>query len=359
MSPALSTTERLAAGRGRRVLVARLDSVGDVLLAAPAVRAVAAQGAQVTMLASTRGAGAARLLPGVDRVQVLDAPWILADPSPVQRSGLVWSTLRLQQRRFDEAIILTSYHQSPLPLALMLRMAGVPRVVAASEDYPGSLLDVRVRPDEGLHEAQRAAAIAEAAGYPSQGTHLAVREDLPDVSGLQPGRPYLVLHPGSDASARRWPAVLARSTVRLLAAQGWTVLVTGGAAERELSAYVAGDDGLDLGGRTSLAGLAALLRDAAAVVVGNTGPAHLAAAVGTPVVSLFAPTVPAERWRPFGVPHVLLGDQSAACAGSRARDCQVPGHPCLSSVGPDVVAAALDRLLRARAQAPPGVVEVA
>jgi ADP-heptose:LPS heptosyltransferase len=330
----------------RRVLVARLDSVGDVLLAGPAVRAVAASGAHVTMLASTRGAAAARLLPGVDRVQVLDAPWILADPPPVQRSGLVWSTLRLQSSRFDEAIILTSYHQSPLPLALLLRMAGVPRVVAASEDYPGSLLDVRVRPDDSWHEAQRAVAIAEAAGYPSQGTALAVRADLPDVSGLQPEGRYLVVHPGSDAPARRWPAVLARSTVRLLTAQGWTVLVSGSAAERELTAYVAGDDGIDLGGRTGLAGLAALLRDAAAVVVGNTGPAHLAAAVGTPVVSLFAPTVPAQRWRPHGVPHVLLGDQAAACAGTRVRECAVPGHPCLSSVGPADVAAALDSLLR-------------
>jgi ADP-heptose:LPS heptosyltransferase len=338
----------------RRVLVARLDSVGDVLLAAPAVRAVAASGAHVTMLASTRGAPAARLLPGVDRVQVLDAPWILADPEPVQRSGLVWSTLRLQSSRFDEAVILTSYHQSPLPLALMLRMAGVPRVVAASEDYPGSLLDVRVRPDETLHEAERAAAIAEAAGYPAQGTALAVRPDLPDVSGLQPGGRYLVVHPGSDAPARRWPAVLARSTVRLLVAHGWTVLVTGSAGERELTAYVAGDDGIDLGGRTGLAGLAALLRDAAAVVVANTGPAHLAAAVGTPVVSLFAPTVPAQRWRPHGVPHVLLGDQSAACAGTRARECRVPGHPCLSSVAPADVAAALDSLLREPAG--PGVV---
>jgi ADP-heptose:LPS heptosyltransferase len=90
------------------------------------------------------------------------------------------------------------------------------------------------------------------------------------------------------------------------------------------------------------------------VVVANTGPAHLAAAVGTPVVSLFAPTVPAQRWRPHGVPHALLGDQSAACAGTRARECRVPGHPCLSSVAPADVAAALDSLLREPAG--PGVV---
>jgi len=79
-------------------------------------------------------------------------------------------------------------------------------------------------------------------------------------------------------------------------------------------------------------------------VVGNTGPAHLAAAVGTPVVSLFAPVVPAARWRPWKVPHLLLGDQGAACAGSRARICPVPGHPCLDGVQVDEVVAAVDRL---------------
>ena len=68
--------------------------------------------------------------------------------------------------------------------------------------------------------------------------------------------------------------------------------MTGGPDERDLTAYVAGDWAIDLGGETTLAQLAGVLERADAVVVGNTGPAHLAAAVGTPVVSLFAPTVP-------------------------------------------------------------------
>jgi hypothetical protein len=61
-------------------------------------------------------------------------------------------------------------------------------------------------------------------------------------------------------------------------------------------------------------------------------------------VSLFAPVVPAGRWAPYGVPSVLLGDQAAACAGSRARACPVPGHPCLAGVSPAAVVAAVDRL---------------
>src|SRR5205085_6433397 len=123
-------------------------------------------------------------------------------------------------------------------------------------------------------------------------------------------------------------------------------VVTGGPRECELTALVAGpprEEVVDLGGATDLPLLAEVLAAADAVVVGNTGPAHLAAAVGTPVVSLFAATVPPERWRPWRVPTELL-TVPVPCAGCRARSCPVPGHPCLRSIDVDDVLAALDRL---------------
>ncbi|MEU0459460.1 glycosyltransferase family 9 protein, partial [Streptomyces sp. NPDC006129] len=131
---------------------------------------------------------------------------------------------------------------------------------------------------------------------------------------------------------------------RELAAAGHRVVVTGDAGESDLTAYVAGEHALDLGGRTGAAELSGVLAGADAVVTGNTGPAHLAAAVGTPVASLFAPVVPAERWRPYGVPYVLLGDQDAPCADSRARQCPVPGHPCLDTVTAHDVVTAVEKL---------------
>jgi ADP-heptose:LPS heptosyltransferase len=126
------------------------------------------------------------------------------------------------------------------------------------------------------------------------------------------------------------------------------VVVTGTSAEAELTAYVAGRHGLDRGGATDLGELARLLAGADVLVVGNTGPAHLAAAVGTPVVSLFAPTVPAARWAPYGIPVVLLGDQEAPCRGTRATTCPVPGHPCLGSVSPEDVVDAVIALAEER-----------
>jgi ADP-heptose:LPS heptosyltransferase len=325
-------------------VVVRLDSDGDVLLAGPAVRAVAAGVGRVTLLCGPRGRAAAELLPGVDDVVSYRAPWIDPDPEPVDREALTRLVDELARLHLDEAVILTSFHQSALPTALVLRLAGVPRIAAVSEDYPGSLLDVRHRVDErvDIHEVERGLALVATLGYslpPGDDGRLAVKEVGPNPVP-EAHRPYVVVHPGASAPARAWPPERSAALVRTLPRN---VVVTGGPGEQALTRFVAGDQ-LDLGGATDLPGLAAVLADADAVVVGNTGPAHLAAAVGTPVVSLFAPVVPAARWRPWRVPHMLLGDQHAACAGSRARECPIAGHPCLSCVGVEEVVDAVERL---------------
>ncbi|MEW9551659.1 glycosyltransferase family 9 protein [Nonomuraea sp. NPDC050783] len=333
------------------MLVARLDDAGDVLLAGPAVRAVAARAAEVVFLAGPHGRAAAELLPGVDRVVEWRAPWIDHTPPPVSEEQV--ADLLARVAGVDEAVILTSFHQSALPLALLLRLAGVGRISAISNDYPGSLLDVRHRWDESVDvpEAERMLAVARAAGFeppPGDDGRLAVRRPLPDVRKIMPRLPdagrggYVVVHPGTSAPARTWPADRHRQTVRELVEDGHRVVVTG--TERDLTAHVAGDDALDLGGATTLAELAAVIERAGVLVAGNTGPAHLAAAVGTPVVSLFAPVVPAARWAPYGVPVVLLGDQRAPCRDSRARTCPVPGHPCLSQVTSEQVVKAVREL---------------
>jgi ADP-heptose:LPS heptosyltransferase len=338
----------------RTVLVARLDNAGDVLLQGPLVRAVAAQADRVVFLAGPAGAEAARLLPGVDDVLTWGCPWILADPPAVDPAGLAALVQQVRGVSPDEAVVSTSFHQSPLPLALLLRAAGVPRISAISVDYPGALLDVRHRVDDDLPEPERALSLARAAGFElpdGDDGRLAVRRPLPPVDhelggpALQPG--YIVLHPGASVPARAWPAERCAEAVDALADAGHRVLVTGGPAERALTARVAGRRGVDLGGSTTLAQMAALLDGAAAVVVGNTGPAHLAAAVGTPVVSLFSPVVPPARWAPYGVPTVLLGDQAAPCRDTRARECPVPGHPCLASVTPADVVAAVEKVVPA------------
>jgi ADP-heptose:LPS heptosyltransferase len=332
-------------GSAARVLVVRLDSLGDVVVCGPAVRAVAAGAAQVTVLAGPRGAEAARLLPGVDDVLVFDAPWISPDGRPVDPAAVAALAERLRGR-FDAALVLTSFHQSALPTALVLRLAGVPWIAAVSTDFPGTLLDVRLPEPPDDPEPVRMRAIAESAGWalPSgDDAALRLRPDLPAVAGL-PDR-YVVVHPGADAPARAYPAERWAEVVGALAADGWLVVVTGSAAERPLTAAVAGSSALDMGGRLNVAELASVIAGADAIAVGNTGPGHLAAAVGTPVVSLFSPVVPLVRWAPYTAARVVLGDQTAACAGSRARVCPLPGHPCLAGVAPGEVTDAVRDLV--------------
>ncbi len=332
----------------RTTMVVRLDSDGDVLLAGPAVRAVAASGDRVVLLVGPQGEAAARLLPGVDEVLVWTCPWIVADPAPVDPAAVAEVVERVRTAAVDRALVLTSFHQSPLPTALVLRLAGVGWIGAVSEDYPGSLLDLRHRlPEQGLHEAQRQLRLAGAAGFalpPGDPGDLQVRDGLPDTTALTGEQPYVVVHPGASVPARTPGPEWSTRLVQALLDDGRRVVVTGGPAETALTAAVAAPGAVDLGGVTDLAGLADVLRRAQAVVVGNTGPAHLAAAVGTPIVSLFAPVVPAERWRPWHVPHVLLGDQSAACALTRAKTCPVTGHPCLDGVAVEQAAAAVGTL---------------
>jgi ADP-heptose:LPS heptosyltransferase len=324
------------------VLVARLDNEGDVLLAGPAIRAVAAGAERVTLLCGPRGGQAARMLPGVDDVIVRRAEWIDPHPEPVQRSAIDAFVDELAARAFDQAIVLSSFHQSPLPLALLLRMAGVPQIAATSVDYPGSLLDVRHRISDDVHEVERSLSLVATLGYAlPAGDDGRLRVDRQGDAPLERG--YVVVHPGASVPARAWTPERNAALVGALAALGRRVVVTGGPGERGLTALVAGDGGIDLGGRTDFAGLADVIADADCIVVGNTGPAHLAAAVGTPVVSLFAPTVPPVRWRPWRVPHELLY-VDVPCAGCRARECPVPGHPCLGGVSVDDVVAAVGRL---------------
>jgi len=332
-----------AAPRGRHVLVVRADSAGDLLLTGPAIRAVAARAGRVTLLCGPRGRATAEALPGVTDIIEWPVPWLDPQPPPVDPTDVHGLVHRIARSALDEAIIFTSFHQSPLPFALLLRLAGVPRVSAISDDYAGSLLDVRHRVPLGLPEPERARSLAAAAGYPlpeHDDGRLRVRAD-PYAAG-EPG--YVVVHPGASVAARACPPERCRDLVRAVARAGHRVVVTGSPEERDLTAFVAGDDAQDLGGRTSVRELAGVLSRAGCAVVANTGPAHLAAAVGTPVVSLFAPTVSFGQWAPYRVPFVRLGDATAACRHTRATRCPVPGHPCLTDITADEVVRAVNRL---------------
>lgn len=336
----------LSAGR---ILIARLDNLGDVILSGPAVRAAAGSGAEIVYLCSPQGRPAALTLPGVSRVVTVRAPWIDAHPRRVTRRGVEQLVDALAGTGADAAIILTSFHQSALPLALLMRMAGIDQVAAISEDYPGSLLDVRHTVPDDIHEVERSLSLMEAAGFgAAKGDDRRLRINVapadrdrsgPDGSVPAPyvPAPYVVVHAGASVPARAWSPELNARLVRELVRAGHQVVLTGGREEVALTDRIARAAGnpasvINLAGQTAFPVLAAVIGGASCIVCGNTGPAHIAAAMGTPVVSIYAPTVPAVRWRPWMTPHVLLGRQDISCAGCRARTCPVRGHPCVSDI---------------------------
>src|SRR5262249_26157418 len=152
---------------------------------------------------------------------VYPAEWIDPEPRPVRRRAIAALVDRLAGLRLDAAVILTSFHQSPLPLALLLRMAGAARTGAISPDYPGSLLDVRHQVDDDLHEGERPLSLAAAMGFrpvPGDDGRLRVerRGRLPKaVAALGP---FVAVHPGASVPARTWSAERHAELVRRLVA---------------------------------------------------------------------------------------------------------------------------------------------
>jgi ADP-heptose:LPS heptosyltransferase len=335
-------------------IVARLDSAGDVLITGPAVRAIAAEHERVLFLAGPRGRAAAELLPGVDEVVEWQAPWVDFDSPDLTADHVAALVKQLRDIAADRVYVFTSFHQSPLPLALVCRMAGVPWIGAICEDYPGTLLNLRHHVEPGIPEPVRALSLAKAGGCAlpdGDDGRLRIRPLSPvpeDLVGRIGGAPYVVFHPGAAVPARMPSASRSAAMVAALALAGHRVVVTGADSERDLTAQVAGRHGIDLGGRTDLATLAGVFAAAQVVVVPNTGPAHLAAAVGASMVSLFAPVVPASQWSPYGAAVTVLGDQHAPCRATRARDCPVPGHPCLDGITDSDLLAAVDAALNQR-----------
>ncbi len=352
-----------------RILVVRLDSLGDVILMTPAFRAIkeTLPTARLTLLTSPTGAQIEKLNPDLDEVLAyaspLTDPWLEAPHTPKRERQLVEA---LRVREFDGAIIFTSFRQSPLPAALLCYLAGIPLRLGATDDSAGSLLTTRHHWPPGLyHEVERALNLVGAVGYRNSDPELVlqlspqarrqVRERLAR-DGVDPTRPLVVVHPGCAMPARTYDwrrfAMTADLLVERLGAQ---IVLTGSAAERPLVERIRArmlHPALSWAGDGRLAQLVGLIEAADLVVTNNTGPAHVAAAVKTPVVVMFAWTNPPEQWHPWRVPHRLL-NRPVPCRLCYQRICPY-GQSCLD-VPPTWVAEAAASLLAEARLAPEAV----
>ena len=369
----MSTALTPAWAQARRILCVRLDSLGDVLMCTPAMRALqaAVPGRSLTLLGSPAGAAALPFIPEIDDVIVHAAPWMkdgAAEPDthPGHHAGLALAET-LATRAFDAAVIFTTYTQSALPAALLCHQAGIPLRLAHCRENPYRLLSDWIPDPEPAstvrHEVQRQLALVKRVGCPPAGLGLSFVPRAADraaataclrQAGVVPDLPWILLHPGASAASRRYPPGHWAQAIRLLAeATALPMVLAGSAADIPLVDAIRRECGVptpSLAGRLDLGGLGAALQLAALAVTNNSGPAHIAAAVGTPLVDLYALTNPQHTpWG--GRSRVLFHD--VPCRFCFKSTCPQGHQDCLAGVAPARVVDAVLDLLSRESQPPP------
>ncbi|HJV73461.1 MAG TPA: lipopolysaccharide heptosyltransferase II [Noviherbaspirillum sp.] len=345
----------------RRILCIRLDHIGDVLMTTPALRALkqAVPGRHITLLTSPGGASVAPYIPEIDDTIAYAAPWMKStSPHEVQTDMALIG--RLASGNFDAAVIFTVYSQNPLPAAMLCYLAGIPLRLAHCHENPYQLLTHWLpdpEPHERIrHEVQRQLDLVAHAHAQTDDKRLSFHisdadcdfaRELLQVLGIDTAKPWLMLHPGATAPSRRYPAQHWNAAAHMLAKRLQCPLVfSGSEQEAALIENIRKDllDTCSLAGQLGLGQLAALIGQAPLLISNNTGPAHIAAAVGTPVIDLYALTNPQHT--PWMVPHrVLFHD--VPCRNCYKSVCPEGHHDCLARVSPARVADAAIELLHA------------
>ena len=342
------------------ILCIRLDYLGDVLMCTPAMRALrdSAPGRRLTLLSSPGGAAVASFIPELDDALAFQAPWM--KPSAIQEANAVPAMAEtLRAGRFDAAVIFTTYSQSALPAAMLCQMAGIALRLAHCRENPYQLLSDWVpetEPQQQVrHEVQRQLDLVAGVGCRTRDERLSFSVPQADLAwaraalaqrDIGPGTRWVLMHPGATAASRRYPPAQWAQALRLLAEDGMQAVFTGSAEEGALIDGIrdaAGMPSHSLAGQATLGQLGALIAMAPVMVSNNTGPAHIAAALGTPLVDLYALTNPQHT--PWQSPsRVLYHD--VACRNCYRSICPEGHHDCLSRVAPARVVEAVHSLLK-------------
>lgn len=344
----------------RKILCIRLDNMGDVLMSTPAMRALknAAVSRHITLLASPSGAALAPHLPFIDNTLVYDAPWVRNEGNDTDEDDNLLRILNAES--FDAAVIFTVYSQSPLPAALMCRLAAIPLTLAYCRENPYHLLSDWIPETEpGLvtrHEAQRQLDLVGHVHAYAEDARLIFLTKESDrrhlykklkAANIRSDQPLIVVHCGASAPSRRYPLDSYVKVLSQLGPRAGQLVLTGNTSEQNLTREIMKKCGnkaplFNVAGMLTLGEFACLIEDASLLLSNNTGPVHLAAALGTPIVDLYALTNPQHK--PWMVPHRVLFHE-VPCKNCYHSVCPEKHHNCLRLVTPERVCEAVTDLL--------------
>lgn len=331
-------------GSPESVLVIRPGGIGDAVLLAPAIHLLAARfpGVAIDILAERRNAAVFQLIPGIRQLFVYDKP---ADLLKTIRSS------------YDLVIDTEQWHRLS---AVIARLTGAPQLIGYATNIRRRLFTDDIPYSHEDYESGSFFHLLAPLGINAPSVLAApflflpdsAREEAERLLGRDAAVEYVVLFPGASIPERRWGADRFRGVAEQLIADGLQVVVVGGRDDYETAEQiVSGGNGVNLAGRTSLAGTAAVIAGARVLVSGDSGILHLGVGLNVPTVSFFGPGI-AAKWAPGGAHHIVL-NLNISCSPC-TRFGYTPRCPinvrCLAEISAADVVAAARKLLNGRPQ---------
>lgn len=347
-----------------KIICVRLDSPGDVIMTTPAFGVIRRSypNAHLTLLTSPASMVLSPHLAMFDEVLSFEAPWVKQRSKQNLNKSLSKSLKQqlgqIESKAFDKAFIFSVYSQSALPAALFLTQAGIQERIGFSRENPYDLLTHWVREEEPeklvRHEVQRQLHLLTTYGLDVSKAQMNLSRASEDANSLSnllhshsvyPGS-YVVMHPGATASSRRYPERKWGEVARRV----WErikvpIVVTGLLEERsqieEMIRTAAPARVINFCGQLTFGQYIELIAQAELLVSVNTSAVHVASAVGTPVVVLYALTNPQHT--PWRVPHLVLS-KKVPCAYCYKSVCSRGENVCISDLSPELISDSTVRL---------------
>jgi ADP-heptose:LPS heptosyltransferase len=353
---------RTPAADVRRVLLLRLERIGDLLMVIDAIRDARAAwpNADIDLIVGSWNEGLARLIPEVTRVEVLDVPWLARDAAGASWPALIRRARAWRGRKYDVAINFEPDVRSNF----LLFLSGARERWGYWSGGGGAFLTEALDYAPMTHVSDNARTlVAKAAGRTPEtrsgvaaGPRLVVPADVSTraAARLGPIRGVLIgVHAAGGRESKQWHLDRFAAVARELAAsRGATIVLTGGDGDRalvdEVKRGLAGVPVVDAAGGLDVPTLAGVLARLDLFVTSDTGPMHLAAAVGTPVVALFGPAQPARYGPRASVERIVRVDLPCSpCGRVRLPPERCRGHvpDCMDGITVAAVLHAANALL--------------